>query len=187
MWRHFRCGEILDVEKFYLWRNLGCGEICLISCIVSSGMSTCQVKLIDNMILPWDNFLMEFTLFCRKICFAAIYAVLSQNLFCRETCFVAKPVLSRFTHFLFGETCFVAVYALFVWRQHTAKMLSVEKKWQISCMRQIAPNKSLWLTLTHIQQKFSGSFTFLDGYLREANVGRDYLYGTGPWPMGLLR
>ena len=25
---------------------------------------------------------MEFTLFCRNICFAAIYAVLSQNLFC---------------------------------------------------------------------------------------------------------
>ena len=43
----------------------------------------CQVKLIDNMILPWDHFLMEFTLFCRKICFAAIYAVLLQNLFCR--------------------------------------------------------------------------------------------------------
>ena len=27
---------------------------------------------------------MEFTLFCRKICFAAIYAVLSRNLFCRS-------------------------------------------------------------------------------------------------------
>ena len=26
---------------------------------------------------------MEFTLFCRKICFAAIYAVLLRNLFCR--------------------------------------------------------------------------------------------------------
>ena len=29
---------------------------------------------------------------------------------------------------------FVAVYALSVWRQITAKMLSVEKKWHISCM-----------------------------------------------------
>ena len=27
---------------------------------------------------------MEFTLFSRKICFAAIYAVLSRNLFCRN-------------------------------------------------------------------------------------------------------
>ena len=26
---------------------------------------------------------MEFTLFCRKICFASIYAVLLRNLFCR--------------------------------------------------------------------------------------------------------
>ena len=41
-----------------------------------------QVKLIDNIILPFDVFLMDFTLYCPKICFAAIYAVLSQNLFC---------------------------------------------------------------------------------------------------------
>ena len=43
----------------------------------------CQVRWIDNIILPWDLFLMELMLFCRKICFAAIYAVLSRNLFCR--------------------------------------------------------------------------------------------------------
>ena len=48
-------------------------------------------------------------------------------------CFLAKSVLLQFTLFC-RETCFVAVYALSVWRQRTAKMLSVEKKWQISCM-----------------------------------------------------
>ena len=36
--------------------------------------------------------------------FDGIYAVLSQNLFCCNLrCFVAKPVLSRFTHFLCGD------------------------------------------------------------------------------------
>ena len=50
-------------------------------------------------------------------------------------CFLAKSVLLQFTLFC-CETCFVAVYALSVWRQITAKMLSVEKKWHISCMQQ---------------------------------------------------
>ena len=27
MWRNFRCGDILDVEKFWMWRNFTCGDI----------------------------------------------------------------------------------------------------------------------------------------------------------------
>ena len=69
----------------------------------------CQVKLIDNIISPWDLF--------------------SWNL----PYFLVKSVLLQFTLFC-RETCFVAIFALSVWRQPTAKMLSVEKKWQISCM-----------------------------------------------------
>ena len=48
-------------------------------------------------------------------------------------CFLAKSVLLQFTLFC-RETCFVAVYAFSVWRQCTAKMLFVEKKWKVSCM-----------------------------------------------------
>ena len=52
--------------------------------------------------------------------------------------FLVKSVLLQFTLFC-RETCFVAIYALSVWRQQTAKMLSVEKKLQISCMPKISP------------------------------------------------
>ena len=72
----------------------------------------CQVKLIDHIIhtvLLWDICLMEYTLFCQK------------------------SILLRYTLFS-RETCFVAIYALSVWREIMPKMLSVEKKWQISCM-----------------------------------------------------
>ena len=55
------------------------------------------------------SFLMEITLFCCKIRFNAIHAVCC-------------------------ETCFDAIYAFSVWIQITPKILSVEKKWQISCM-----------------------------------------------------
>ena len=114
MWRHFRCGEILDVEKFYMWRNYTCGEICLISWADMPELLAllCQVKLIDHIIhtvLLWDICLMEYTLFCQK------------------------SILLRYTLFS-RETCFVAIYALSVWREIMLKMLSVEKKWQISCM-----------------------------------------------------
>ena len=27
MWRNSRCGDILDVEKFWMWRNFTCGDI----------------------------------------------------------------------------------------------------------------------------------------------------------------
>ena len=101
MWRHFGCREILNVEKFYKWRNFGCGKICLISWVVSSGMSI-QV---------------------------AVRSFFWWNL----RCFVAKSVLLQFTLFC-RKTYFVAVYALSVWRQIKAKMLSVEKTWQISCI-----------------------------------------------------
>ena len=63
-------------------------------------------------------------------------------------CFLAKSVLLQFTLFC-RETCFVAAYALSVWRQRTAKMLSVEKKWQISCML------NMWLAVIIVYCKIS--------------------------------
>ena len=78
MWRIFTCGVICYVEKFVQFHEL----LAL----------TCQVKLFDNIILPWNHF------------FDGIFAVLLQNLFCCNLCcFVAKPILSRFTHFLCGD------------------------------------------------------------------------------------
>ena len=57
MWRHFRCGAVLDVERFEVYRNL-----------------------------RWTS--LHFT----------------EDVFhCNLCCFVAKPVLSRFTHFLCGD------------------------------------------------------------------------------------
>ena len=53
------------------------------------------------------------TLFCLKIGFVVIYAVLSQNLFCRDL-------------------------RTFVWRKIEPKITYVEKKWQISGM--VFPN-----------------------------------------------
>ena len=99
---------------FYMWRNYTCGEICLISWADMPELLAlaCQVKLIDHIIhtvLLWDICLMEYTLFCQK------------------------SILLRYTLFS-RETCFVAIYALSVWREIMLKMLSVEKKWQISCM-----------------------------------------------------
>ena len=52
---------------------------------------------------------MRFTLFCREICFVAIYAVLWRNLFCRDL-------------------------RAFVWRKVEPKIVLVENKRQISGM-----------------------------------------------------
>ena len=78
MWRHFKCGEILDVEIFF------------------DSMS-CQLWHVKSSQL--------ITYFCCEIFFLdRIYAVLTQNLFCCNLhCFVVIPVSSRFTHFLCGE------------------------------------------------------------------------------------
>ena len=69
-------------------RNLSCGEI--------SPHERCGDK----------SDLSQFLLFSRKICFVAIYAVLSQNLFGRD------------------------LHA-FAWRKIEPKIMSVEKKGQI--------------------------------------------------------
>ena len=114
-WRIFlSCGEILDVEKFLHVEKLYMWVICLISWADMPELLALlgQVKLIDHIIhtvLLWDICLMEYTLFCQK------------------------SILLRYTLFS-RETCFVAIYALSVWREIMPKMLSVEKKWQISCM-----------------------------------------------------
>ena len=56
-----------------------------------------------------DISLLQIMLFCCKICFVAIYAVLSRNLFCRDL-------------------------RAFVWRKVEPKIMLVEKKRQISGM-----------------------------------------------------
>ena len=68
------CGE--------MWGNLSCGEV-----------------------FPHDRLLHmnKLTFFCCKICFVAIYAVLSRNLFCRDL-------------------------RAFVWRKIEPKIVPVEKK-----------------------------------------------------------
>ena len=109
----------------------------------------CQVQLIDNIILPWDHFLMEFTLFSRKICFTAIYAVLSRNLFCRslrifcvETMYDQNVVRGeKMTNIMYGKThsgLFKASGESFLQKQNknisghrhvTTTIMSMMKKW----------------------------------------------------------
>ena len=112
MWRNFSTWQTeirrnsphnkLSVEEMYphgkyrdksvMWRNvetnLSCGEI--------SPHERCGDK----------SELSQFMLFCRKICFVAIYAVLSRNIFGCNFC-------------------------AFAWRKIEPKFLSVEKKGQI--------------------------------------------------------
>ena len=95
MWGNLRCGEILgcgdilDVEKFYMWRNFRCAEI---SYTEKHNSHYCE------------------------ICFVAMYAILLQNHF-----------FLKFTLFC-RKTCFVAIYAVSMWRKIQPKILSVEKK-----------------------------------------------------------
>ena len=54
-WRNLGCGDILDVEKFYMWRNFTCGEILGVEKFVLFHellALACEVKLIDNIIFP---------------------------------------------------------------------------------------------------------------------------------------
>ena len=69
----------------------------------------CHVETFLHMINVETIFLSLFMLICRKICFAAIYAVLAQNLFCRDL-------------------------RTFVWRKIYSEIVLVEKKGQISGM-----------------------------------------------------
>ena len=58
----------------------------------------------------------QFMLFCCKIDFVTIYALLSENLFCRDL-------------------------RTFVWRKIEPKIASVEKKWQIWGMPVAVPGQ----------------------------------------------
>ena len=60
-----------------------------------------------------------FMLICRKICFAAIYAVFAQNLFCRDL-------------------------HTFVWRKIYSEIVLVEKKGQISGMGKSLVESGVW-------------------------------------------
>ena len=55
----------------------------------------CHVETFLHMINVETIFLSLFMLFCCKICFVAIYAVLPQNLYCRDTCFCVEKNLLR--------------------------------------------------------------------------------------------
>ena len=76
-----------------------------------------QLWLAPPLVPSYEKFgdtsiLSQFMLFCRKICFVAIYAVLSQNVSCRNL-------------------------RAFAWRKIGPKIVPVEKKGQISGMLKI--------------------------------------------------
>ena len=73
-----------------------------------------------------------------KNCIQQHTSYLSQTpqTFSMEKTFVTKSVLLQFTLFC-CETCFVAIYALSMWRKIEPTILSVEKKLQISRMYKI--------------------------------------------------
>ena len=70
-WRHFRCGEILDVCKF-VWFH----ELLALACQANRWYKSHRFAV--------RYLLMKFTVICRIFCFIVIYAVLSQNFFCRN-------------------------------------------------------------------------------------------------------
>ena len=80
MWRNIRNGEILDVEKYWMWRNSGCGEIW----DLWRFPLLCQVnRFYNSHCFARRFFLMKFAIFCCKISFVAIYAVFfSRDLLC---------------------------------------------------------------------------------------------------------
>ena len=74
MWRHFRCGENLDVKKFSGGEKLD---------VEKFGMYRVKDDII-HIVLPWHLKKMGFVLFCSKVCLVAIYTVLSRKLFWRN-------------------------------------------------------------------------------------------------------
>ena len=80
--------KISDFYAWQMWRNLKFLHI----------WHVCDVENVSTCV--------QFMLFCYKIGFVAIYALLSRNLFCRDL-------------------------RTFVWRKIEPKIASVDKKWQI--------------------------------------------------------
>ena len=78
--------HIVNKEKNYvMWRNLEQN----LSCWDISPHNKCGDK----------SLLSPFMLFCREICFVAIYAVLPQNLFCHNLCtFVWRRIYWEIVH-----------------------------------------------------------------------------------------
>ena len=103
-WRHFRCGEILDVCKF-VWFH----ELLALACQANRWYKSHRFAA--------RYLLMKFTVICRIFCFIVINAVLSQNFFCRNlhTFCVEKNYTQNFvrgekmTNIMYGHTL------LFIW------------------------------------------------------------------------
>ena len=103
--------HVTDSPHFSLlmWRNLSCGEMFPHDRFLHMRNEKCQANLLCGGISPHDISLLQIMLFCCKICFVAIYAVLLRNLFCCDL-------------------------RAFVWRKVELKIVLVEKKRQISGM-----------------------------------------------------
>ena len=114
MWR-----KICHVEKFQIYMHDRCGEIWLFStCWVIWKISTWQMWRNLKFLHIWHVYdvvnvftYVHVMLFCLKKGFIVIYTVLLQNLFCHDL-------------------------RTFVWRKMEPNIAYVEKKWQISGMKQ---------------------------------------------------
>ena len=76
LWRNFRFLCMTDVKKSQIFSTCG----------VISDFSSCQMWRNLKFVQQWhvcDVEIVKFMMFCCKIGFIAIYALLSQNLFCR--------------------------------------------------------------------------------------------------------
>ena len=79
---HDKCGAKCvmwrNVEKSVMWRNFPQDRF------LHMRNEKCQANLLCGGISPHDISLLQIMLFCCKICFVAIYAVLLRKLFCRD-------------------------------------------------------------------------------------------------------
>ena len=138
MWR-----KICHVENFFIYMHDRCREIWNFStCWVISNFSTLQMWRNLKFLHIWHVYDVEnvltyvhVTLFCLKIGFVVIYAVLSQNLFCRDL-------------------------RTFVWRKIEPKITYVEKKWQISGMDSTSTYPSQWASESVSHWPVCHSFRF---------------------------
>ena len=115
------CGGISPHDRFLHMSNEKCGESVTWRNFFSSTLRLIRISTFFSCIL----------LFCCKICFVAIYAVLSRNLFCCDL-------------------------RAFVWRKVEPKIVLVEKKRQISGMHKILIQKTSEQRALHPQTDRDG-------------------------------
>ena len=131
-WRHFRCGEILDVCKF-VWFH----ELLALACQANRWYKSHRFAV--------RYLLMKFTVICRIFCFIVIYAVLSQNFFCRNlhTFCVEKNYTQNFvrgekmTNIMYAQSLWIRSKLLIVW----TRKASLRRRWTEG-----SSSSSLWTT-----------------------------------------